>query len=329
MEKSLVRPKSVALLAILEILKENSDSDHPLTQDQIAKYLRDDYGIEMERKAISRKLDALEDADYELERSPLGCYLVRPGEFEDAELRLLIDGVMASRHISARHTKDLVSRLAGLSNRYFKSRVKNVYAVGEWNKTESQSLFLNMELIDEAIIARKKVRYTYNKYDVDGKLHKTKSYTVSPYQMILRNQRYYLMAYHDMWGDVSFQRLDHMSNVEILDEPARRLRTVKGYENGIDYKELGTARPYMYADELKMVEFLAQESIVDQVVEWFGRDVKMVKQPDGTVKVTLKVSPNAMEHWAAQYMNYVEILSPKSLRDKVRDNILAAAEKYR
>ncbi len=329
MEKYQTKPKEVALLAVLEILKEYSDSDHPLTQKAIADYLETDYGIVLERKAIGRKLDALEEADYELVRSSAGCYLVCPCDFEDAELRLLIDSVMASRHISARHSKDLVARLAGLSNRYFESRVKNVYAVGEWNKTESQLLFLNMELIDEAIAKKKKVRYDYNKYDIDGKLHKTHTYTVSPYQMILHNQRYYLMAYHDTWDDVSFQRLDHMTGMTILDEPARRLRTIKGYENGIDYKTLDSARPYMYADEPQLVEFIAQSNIVDQIVDWFGRDVKMVKRPEDTVKVSLRVSPNAMEHWAAQYMNYVEILSPKSLRDRVRDNILVAAEKYR
>ena len=329
MEKYVAKSNAVSLLAVLEILKEYSDADHLLTQEDIAAHLEKEYGIVLERKAISRRLDALEEADYELVRSSVGCYLVRPCDFEDAELRLLIDSVMASRHISAKHSKDLVSRLAGLSNRFFESRVKNVYAVGEWNKTESQLLFLNMELIDEAIAKKKKVRYDYNKYDIDGKLHKTHTYTVSPYQMILHNQRYYLMAHHDTWDDVSFQRLDHMTNMEILDEPARQLRTVKGYENGIDYKSLGSARPYMYADEPQLVELIAQPNIVDQIVDWFGRDVKMVKQSDGTVKVTLKASSNAMEHWAMQYVNYVEVVSPKALRDRVRDNILAAAEKYR
>ena len=52
-------PKKLALLRIWQILKENSDCDHPLTQEEIGAYLERDYGIEIERKAISRNLSAL------------------------------------------------------------------------------------------------------------------------------------------------------------------------------------------------------------------------------------------------------------------------------
>lgn len=45
-------PKKLALIRIWEILKEHSDSNHPLTQQDIAKHLEDDYGIVLERKAI-------------------------------------------------------------------------------------------------------------------------------------------------------------------------------------------------------------------------------------------------------------------------------------
>ena len=47
-------PKKLALIRIWQILKEYSDYDHPLTQDDIARHLENDYGIVIERKAISR-----------------------------------------------------------------------------------------------------------------------------------------------------------------------------------------------------------------------------------------------------------------------------------
>lgn len=49
-------PKKLALLRIWQILKEYSDYNHPLTQEDIAIYLERDYGIVIERKAISRNL---------------------------------------------------------------------------------------------------------------------------------------------------------------------------------------------------------------------------------------------------------------------------------
>ena len=42
-------PKKLALIRIWQILKEYSDYDHPLTQDDIARHLESDYGIVIER----------------------------------------------------------------------------------------------------------------------------------------------------------------------------------------------------------------------------------------------------------------------------------------
>lgn len=45
--------------------------------------------------------------------------------------------------------------------------------------------------------------------------------------------------------------------------------------------------------------------------------------------ITVEVSLNAMEYWAMQYLNNVEILSPLSLRDRITKNVEAAMKKYK
>ena len=47
-------------------------------------------------------------------------------EFSDSELRLLIDGLLFSKHIPYSQCKKLISKLEGLSNIYFRSRVKHI-----------------------------------------------------------------------------------------------------------------------------------------------------------------------------------------------------------
>ena len=84
----------------------------------------------------------------------------------------------------------------------------------------------------------------------------------------------------------------------------------------------------MFADKAETVEFLCEEQIIDQVIDWFGYDITMTKVGD-KVKVRLKVSPNAMEYWAMQYMNYVEVISPTHLRETIKKNIAKAQEKYK
>jgi predicted DNA-binding transcriptional regulator YafY len=118
--------------------------------------------------------------------------------------------------------------------------------------------------------------------------------------------------------------------MRICDKLATPITSVKGYENGIDYKQLSSAMPYMYTDTPERIEFIADESIVDQIVDWFGKDIRMSILPDNDkkVKVELIASPNAMEHWALQYLNHVEVMKPKSLRKRIKDDLKNALNKY-
>ena len=325
-----LEPKKLALLRIWQILRKHSDYDHPLTQEEIIKYLESDYGIEMERKAVGKNIADLRDAGIDIGSRRAGSY-IDSREFEDSELKLLIDGVLQSKHITAHHSKDLIEKLCGLSNKYFRSHVKNVYSVNDWSKTENQALFYNIDVVDEAIATGKQVQYDYNKYGVDAKLHKSSFQRVSPYQLILHNQRYYLMGYSDYWGNMTFHRLDRISNMRLYDKPATPITSVKGYENGIDFKQIASTMPYMYTDTPERIEFIADEYIVDQIIDWFGKDIKMSTLPDNEkkVKVELFASPNAMEHWALQYLNYVEVIKPVSLRIRIKELLDKAIKIYK
>ena len=325
-----MEPKKLALLRILQILQKHSDYNHPLTQEDIIKHLKDDYGIEIERKAVGKNIADLRDAGIDIGSRRAGSYIDNR-EFEDSELKLLIDGVLQSKHITARHSKDLIEKLCGLSNKYFRSHVKNVYSVNDWSKTENQALFYNIDIVDEAIATGKQVQYDYNKYGVDAKLHRSSFQRVSPYQLILHNQRYYLMGYSDYWGNMTFHRMDHISNMKICDTPSTPLTSVKGYENGLDFKRISSTMPYMYSDTPERIEFIADDLIVDQIVDWFGKDIKMTVLPEDNkkVKVELFASPNAMEHWALQYLNHVEVTKPESLRERIKTALKNAENKYK
>ena len=325
-------PKKLALLRIWQILLKHSDYAHPLTQEVIAEYLEKDYGIVLERKAIGRNIADLKEAGFEIESGRRGNYIVAR-DFEDSELKLLIDGVLQSKHITASHSKDLIERLCGLSNKYFRSHVKNVYSVSDWSKSENQELFYNIETIDEAITKHCQIEYEYHKYGIDGKLHKSSTHKLSPYQLILHNQRYYIMGCHQNDNNnehMVFHRLDKIKKMKLLEAPATPIESIKGYENGIDYAKLSSARPYMYSDQPEYIVFTADKDIVDQIVDWFGKNAKMTALPDDENKVRVEVlaSPNAMEYWALQYVKRVEIIFPESLRSAIKADLENAIKKY-
>ncbi len=323
-----LEPKKSALIRILHIFEKYSDFNHPLKQNDIIEILERDYGIIVERKSISRNISLLKELGYEIESTRQGSFLVdRP--FEDSELRMLIDGVLSSKYITAKHSKELIEKLCNMSNVYFRSHVKNIYSVNDWNKTDNQALFFNIELIDEAIERKCQLEFDYNKFGVDKKLHKSASHIASPYQLILHNQRYYLMAHNEKKHNMAYYRLDRISNMALNENAsATNIRTVEGFEKGIDYKQFSSALPYMFTDKHEKIELKADERIVDQIVDWFGKDIKITPIDEEYVKVELVASPNAMEFWAMQYMNFVEVVKPVELRERIKKNIEKAKEKY-
>ena len=242
---------------------------------------------------------------------------------------MLIDGVLSSKYITAKHSKDIINRLCGLSNKYFRSNVKHIHSVNDWYKTDNQALFYNIELIDTAIEEGKQVHYDYNKYGTDKKLHKSSHQYVTPYLMVLHNQRYYLMAFSEYWGNMVFHRLDRITNMIVVDKKATPIRNVPGYESGINYKELSSTMPYMYTDRPEHIDFIADIGIIDQIIDWFGSDIRIVNtDEESKVRVSIKASPNAMVHWAMQYMDHVEITAPESVRNRIRESLQNGIMKY-
>ena len=322
--------KKLTILRILDILKEYSDYYHPLKHEDIINYLSILYDIDIDRKTVGRNITYLKDAGYEITSTRKGSYLeVR--DFDDSELHMLIDGVLSSKYITATHSKDLIERICNLSNKYFKASVKHIYSVNEWSKTDNQDVFYNIELIDEAIEKKCQIAYEYNKYGIDKKLHKSSYQYVSPYQMILHNQHYYLMAYSEYWKNIVFHRLDHISNMVIKeDKNATSLRSIKGYENGIDYKQFSQSMPYMFADKIETIYFDANISIIDQIIDWFGNDIKINKDENDEklIHVEVKSSQTAMYYWAIQYVNYVKVTYPTALKEKIKESLIKAIEKY-
>ena len=323
-----LEPKKLALIRTIQILEEYTDSEHPMTQEEIVEKLDTLYDIEVERKAVGRNLSLLKEAGYDIISVKRGSYL-NYRDFDNSELRMLIDGVLSSRYISAGYSKDLIDRLCKLSNKYFKSHVNHIHSVDDWNKTDNKALFLNIEMIDEAIEKGKQIYYVYNKYGINKKMQKSSQHRVSPYQMILHNQRYYLMAYSEYYKGICFHRLDHITNIAIVDKPATPLKSVPGYEKGINYKELSTSMPYMYADKPIKIELVTTDALIDQIVDWFGTDISIVSLSDNQIKVTIKASAIAMKYWAMQYVNSVEVVYPESLREEIKKDLENAIKKYK
>ena len=323
--------KKLAIVAILKILEKKSDENHPIRQKDMCTILEKDYDILLERKAIRSNIDRLIEIGYDIEKTERGYYL--SGRlFEDAELHLLIDSVLASKYISMNNTTKLIDKIISLSSDQFKEQVKRVQLANEWDKSENKQLFYNIDEVARAIEMNRQIEFDYYKYQTDKQLHKSSHKIVSPYQLIIHNQRYYLMSHDDENKWMAYYRLDRIKDIQINENVvATDIHTIPGYARGIDFRKFSRALPYMYADDPQTIIFKAEEWIIDQIIDWFGRDVGIVSIPgdDKNVKVTVEVSPNAMEYWVLQYSKSVEVLYPEDFRQRIIEDIKAISEKYK
>ncbi len=346
-----VSGKKTLILNILDILRRYSDEEHRLSQKDIVDILRREYDMIVERKSIRRNILSLRECGYEIEYSETvrmvpnrrtgemeesylwsDFYLVR--DFTDSELRLLIDGLLFSKHIPYSQCRELVEKLEGLSNTYFRSRVRHIRMMPDTMPPNKQ-LFYTIEVLDDAISQMKQAAFCYNSYGVDKKLHprlnedgSVKEYIVSPYQIAAANGRYYLICNTQPHDNVSHYRLDRITDIRLLDTAMRPAKTVQGLEHGFDLPKHMAEHLYMFSGESRPVRFRMKKSILNDVIDWFGTDIRFSDESSDEVTASVSVNLKAMRLWAIQYSPYVKVLSPESLADDVKKNLMQALEQY-
>ncbi|MGN1443441.1 MAG: helix-turn-helix transcriptional regulator [Acutalibacteraceae bacterium] len=346
------QPKRLLIMNILDILRRYSDEDHRLSQKQIADILKDEYNMTVDRKAVRRNLLNLMDCGYNIEYSETirtvknpktgeteesyiwtGFYLER--EFTDSELRLLIDGLLFSNHVPVSQCMALVGKLEGLSNVYFRSRVGHMTRLPD-NKADNKQLFLNIELLDEAISKRRKVSFHYYEYGTDKKLHcktrpdgRARDYRISPYQMAAKDGKYYLICNYDKYDDISNYRIDRIADIEILDEPVKPFESLR-WANGrtFDLDDYMKTHPYMYSGKNIRVSFRINRPMISDVIDMFGDDLRFFDEDENGVTVSTVTNERAMEQFAKNFAPDVVILEPQSLREKVKKDLEESLKYY-
>ena len=340
------QPKKMLIINILDILKRYTDEDHRLSQKEIMDILEREYDMKVERKAVKRNLLNLIDYGYHVEYSEsvrinkkgeeetvyTDWYLER--EFSDAELRLLIDSLLFSRHLPYSQCKMLIDKLENLSNRYFKSRVKHIQTLPD-NELPNRQLFYTIEILDQAITKGRQVSFHYNEYHTDRMLHpridqegNVRTYIVNPYQMAAVNGRYYLICNYDKYDDVSNYRVDRITDIKLLETPVKPMKKVKGLEHGLNLPKHMAEHVYMFTGESVPVTFRAKKYLMTDLFDWFGKDMKFSDETEEEVTVRVTVNLDAMRKWALQYALHVKVLKPERLVDMLKEDVRQAAEQY-
>ena len=321
--------KKMLNMLILEILEYYTDEDHRLTQLEIVSLLSRDYGVNCDRRAVGRNIDSLRDMGYTIAYD--GGYYLVVRKFNNVELRMMIDMVLYSKIFSAAAAERIIDKLQSLGNKYFRSSLSGIARPSSLIRSESKHTQYSVDAISEAIQQKRKISFRYHYYGTDLKIHdRGKEYVMNPYRMIMANGHYYLLGNLDKYDDMSYYRIDKMSRVEILDEKQKPMKNVSGLDKGLDIAEVLAENIYMVQGESSYVKLKCKSSMMDELVDWFGTNIKVMFEDKTTGNIVARVFCNhkAMMYWAMQNGLWAEVLEPLSLRTEIAAMSRQIAEKY-
>ena len=84
----------------------------------------------------------------------------------------------------------------------------------------------------------------------------------------------------------------------------------------------------MFCGETVNVTLKTTPNMMDVLVDWFGKDFKILKSTEDDLEIMVRSNENAIFYWALQYGPYVEVLSPPKLREDLAKEIRKMNEKY-
>jgi len=303
-------------ICLLEILKEFSDSEHILTMKEIQSKMSAVYGIRPDRRTVYSAVALLCDMGYDIsdyEDNGAGYYL-RSRDFEQPEVMLLTDAVHAFRFIPAKQSEQLIEKLQKQLSIHQRKKYRHLTVARQEMKTDNRQVFLNLEILDEAITAKKQVSFIYLDYGLDKKFHprREKAYIVNPYGLTYTNEHYYLICNYDGYDGTSFYRLDLIKDVKQLETDISRKP-----ENKNEVKDA----VYAFSGKPEPVRMICDKCILKDVIDRFGTGIHVSEKDENSFSVSFKAPPKGIKFWALQYLPYAEVTEPEWLREEIIDSI--------
>lgn len=345
--------KQIAMLRLLQILREETDANCRLSQQQLRDRLKARFDIDLNRRTLKTYLDELREAGYPLnatafdrqradgtESAMQTKWYIEP-ELESSELRLLSDLLAAAPALPEIQRQALHEKLllhASPSARQWEAHIAPV----SLQKAANPQMLLTVELLCEAMEQGCMAEFQYCSFAFDKEAgqvtlsprkdkdapEKPKKYTVSPYQIAVSHGQYYLLCCTEPHDNLSSYRIDRIAECKLLQK--RKRRPAEEITGCAELPQTLAEHLYMYTGEPVTCRFRIRADRIGDAVDWFGRGIGIEADEDNpdSLTVTVSVHPTAMQHWALQYGGYVTVLEPEPLREKIAEAVRDLAARY-
>ncbi len=322
--------QKLKLMYLADILRERTDEKHFISMKEIIDALAA-YGIGAERKSIYDDFETLRTYGLNVEGEKVDgryVYHLLEHHFELAELKLLVDAILASRFITTKKSKQLIDKLCALTSKYEAKQLQRELFVTERIKTENESVFYNVDAIYTAINADSKIDFKYYEWSLAKKLELRKNGEkkgINPLALIWDDENYYLVAYDSAAGKLKHYRVDKMRDIVITEA----CRDNKEAYSDIDMVAYAKKMFGMFSGEEMMVGMECANEIVGVIIDRFGTNLMIVPKPDGkfSVHFTVQLSKQFLA-WVFSLGDRVKIISPFEAVEAMRDEAGRLAKQY-
>lgn len=313
-------------LYILKILKEYTDENHLLSRKEIQEILKEEYGIEIDRRTFYSALDVLDRMGVDIAtfgENRRGYYLLER-QFEFSEVLLLCNAIHASSYIPRKASSDMVDKLLATQSKYRIQAYHDEIYLPNPKKTENKELLFSIEVISSAIRNHHGIQFVYCSYNIHKKLeerHHGKVYVMNPQYIVYQDSKPYLIAKDPDTDQYRHFRLD-------------RIRKIK--EDSRETEKISRNDPYTYASNRlfmysgEKIEFTAKCSmkILDYMIDLFGKNIGIHKEDDEYFILHATSTKQDIIWLSQEYLDAMEILEPAEIRSEIVNNLKESLAKY-
>ncbi len=322
--------QKLKLLYLLKMLEEKTDEENTMSINEMIAEL-DRYGISAERKSIYDDIEALKHygLDIASRKSKTTEYFVASRLFELPELKLLVDAVQCSKFVTHKKSDQLIKKIESLASRKQAMSLHRQVYVSNRVKTINESIYYNVDSLHSAIAENKQVTFKYFDYDIKKEKVYRKNgdrYTVSPYGLSWDDENYYLVTFSHKYKDFTHYRVDRMSDIELCDSARDPLPDNEQF-NIADYSKKVFN---MFGGEEVTVKLKFDNSLVNAVVDRFGKEIMIGKLDEDSFSIWIKVAVSSTFFaWLSQFGSKVKVLSPDTVIDQYKGHLSEILNQYK
>ncbi len=340
---------------VLQYLLKYTDEEHIVSAENIVEALRDEYGMDAEKRAIysdikeintvalmMREECSITEAAEMLEEDKSNDlrmvvydphrkgFYVRERPFALDELRLLAECVYAAKFISENAAKRMIDSIGEFASEAQKETIQHDVYLVDRIKTNNAQVMLMIDEINKAIkgwrdeegIRHKpcKISFHYLKYEINNlktqvERRKGKPYIVSPYKLLISDGNYYLLAYNESRKKIYHYRVDRMRKVSLLEDE----REGQEEYQKLDIRTYSQRLFGMYSGKKKFVTIRFIPLLLDTMVERFGTNAQYKVVDDRHYAVTAEVEISDLFYgWLLGFGKRVKIINPPEVVEEFK-----------